>query len=222
MGRFGIKGRLGHDLIEIFIFIIVGWSLVAFAGFPLSYMIICIALMLIALLMPKIRRPTPYIYSLFSWFFGIISILILLNYTIRIAPFSILGEPLVLSEIDILPGVYLKPITLLMFSIFLWYAFGLYSEGWRRRFASLTPDMRRMLYIFAWLGAMASAFEIMYHIVIWSAALSIQGMTNPDIITNIWPNSNNPINVVFASKIVILIFAVCVFMIDYLKKIESK
>jgi hypothetical protein len=69
---------------------------------------------------------------------------------------------------------------------------------------------------------MGSGFEILYHIVLWSAALSVQGLVNPDLVTNPFPISVNPtpINVVFASKMVVAIFFMAVFLIDYVHRID--
>jgi hypothetical protein len=74
----------------------------------------------------------------------------------------------------------------------------------------------------AWLVAMASGFEVVYHIVIWSASLAVQGLSNPDIIVNPFPVSVNPtpVNVVFAAKIVVAIFFMSLFLIDYVRRID--
>ncbi len=86
----------------------------------------------------------------------------------------------------------------------------------------MLSDIRRLFYILAWFGAMAAGFELIYHIVVWSAALSVQGLQNPDVIVNPWPwSAHSPINIVFSAKIIVLIFAMSCFTIDYLKRIES-
>jgi len=66
-----------------------------------------------------------------------------------------------------------------------------------------------------------SGFEVVYQIVLWSAALSVQGLQNPDIIVNWWPANPYAINVVFAAKLVVLIFAMSCFSVDYLRRIRS-
>ena len=148
--------------------------------------------------------------------------LIIVTYALRASPPYVVGDNLVLVEINILPGLYLKPITILIFAFFLWFAFAMYSPGNLRRFIGMLPDVRHIIYIFAWLGAMASGFELVYHIVVWSAALAVQGLQNPDVIVNPWPwSAHSPINVVFSSKIIVLIFAISCFTIDYLKRVEK-
>lgn len=211
-----------HDLGQIIAIFVACWILAVATGIPLPYIVVGGAIIIGFLVLPKIRYFTPYVYSLLSWTFGVISIFTLVNYTIKITPPYVVGEDLVLVEVDILPGFYMKPITILMFSMFLWFAFGLHSPVWKRRFLEMLPEVRRVLYVFFWLLAVGSGYEIIYHIVIWSAALSVQGLVNPDIIINPWPQNRYPINVVFASKIIVLIFAAACFMIDYLRRIERE
>lgn len=132
------------------------------------------------------------------------------------------GESLVLIEVQILPGFYMKPVTFFTFALFLSFGFGLYTPQTRQRFLNARPSILRAVYVLAWLIAMGSAFEIVYHIVIWSAALALQGVTNPDIIYSQFPISVNPtpMNVVFASKMVVTIFFMSLFLMDYIRRID--
>jgi len=160
-------------------------------------------------------------YSLLSGAFGIAAIAMILGATL-VPSGQISGEKLVVLEVQVLPGFYMKPITFFQFSLFLAFAFGLYSPQTRQVFLTMRPSVLRAVYILAWLIAMGSAFEIVYSIVIWSAALAIQGLSNPDIIANIFPISVNPapINVVFASKIIVAIFFMSIFLIDYVHRMD--
>jgi hypothetical protein len=160
-------------------------------------------------------------FSVLSIAFGVAALAMILGATL--APTGqITGGSLVLIEVQVLPGFYMKPITFFTFAIFLSFAFGLYSPQTRRRFLSARPSFLRTTYIGAWLVAMGSGFEIVYQIVIWSAALAVQGLANPDIIVNPFPVSVNPtpINVVFASKMVVAIFFMAIFLIDYIHRID--
>jgi hypothetical protein len=76
-------------------------------------------------------------------------------------------------------------------------------------------------YVLAWFFVMLSGFEVMYQIVLWSAGLAVQGLQNPDIIVNWWPANPYAINVVFAAKLVVLIFAMSCFSVDYLRRIRT-
>ena len=216
-----VYGKRYDDLSYIATILVICSILLYFTPTP-AYIIFGGGGILIAILiLPKIRTFKGYIYSLFSWFFGIIVMLIVVTYAIKTSPPYVVGDNLVLVEIIIVPGLYLKPITILMYSFFLWLAFGLYSPGNLQRFKKMIPDVRHLIYIFAWFGAMASGFELVYHIVVWSAALAVQGLQNPDVIVNPWPwSAHAPINVVFSSKIIVLIFAISCFTIDYLRRIE--
>ena len=135
---------------------------------------------------------------------------------------QISGESLVTVEVQVLPGLYMKPITFFTYSMFLCFGFGLYSPTTRERFLHANADVLRTVYVVAWLVAMGSGFEVVYHIVIWSASLAVQGLSNPDIIVNPFPVSVNPtpINVVFAAKIVVAIFFMSLFLIDYVRRID--
>ena len=135
---------------------------------------------------------------------------------------QIVGESMVMIEVQVLPGFFMKPITFFQFSMFLSFAFGLYTPLTRQRMMSARPSILRTVYIGAWLVAMGSGFEIIYQMVLWSAALAVQGLANPDVISNPFPVSVNPtpINVVFASKVIVAIFFMSIFLIDYIHRID--
>jgi len=152
--------------------------------------------------------------------FGILAVVVLLAYSVRTAAPYVVGENLVLAEIY-LPGFYAKPITLFTYFLFLSYAFGLNSQISRSRFLRMREQAFESIYILAWFLMMVSGFEVLYQIVLWSAGLSVQGLQNPDIIVNWWPANPYAINVVFAAKLVVLIFAMSCFSLDYLRRIRT-
>jgi hypothetical protein len=161
------------------------------------------------------------VFSILSLGFGVAALAMLLGSTY--APMGgVSGENLVLIEVQVLPGFYMKPITFFTFAMFLCFAFGLYAPPTRQKFLKAPAGMLRTVYIGAWLVAMGSAFEIAYNLVLWSAALAVQGAINPDIVYNPFPLSANPtpINVVFAAKIVVAIFFMSLFLIDYVRRID--
>ena len=162
-----------------------------------------------------------YLMTSLSWLSGVAAIAVLLANTLKAAPPYVVGDALVSMEVYVLPGIYMKPMTLFCFLFFLSYAFGLNSASTRGRFIEMPSWGISVVYISAWLFAMGSGFEIVYHIVLWSAALAVQGLQNPDVIVNPWPNNPYPINVVFSSKLVVLIFALSCFTIDYVRRIEG-
>jgi len=211
------------DLWHIAVVLAVCAIILAFTPAPPYIVFIGGSVMVSIFILPNIRQITGYVYSLLSWVFGATAILVMIVYAVKAAPPYIVGDNLVLVQVEVLPGVHMKPITIFMFAFFLWFAFGLYTPSSIRRFERMVPDVRRILYTIAWLGMLASGFEIVYHIVVWSAALSVQGLQNPDIIVNPWPWRNMiPINIVFATKLVVLIFVLSCFIIDYIKMIDSR
>jgi hypothetical protein len=221
--RFSNKKELFSDLWHVAVVLAVCAIILAFTPAPAYLVFIGGAIMISIFILPKIRHITGQIYSLLSWIFGTTAVLVLIIYAVRTTFPYIVGDNLVLVQVEVVPGIYMKPITIFMFSIFLWFVFGLYTPSSIRRFEQMLPDVRRILYSLAWLGVLASGFEIIYHIVVWTAALSVQGLQNPDIIVNPWPLRNmTPINIVFATKLVFLIFVICCFIIDYIKMIDSR
>ncbi len=160
------------------------------------------------------------INNVLSIAFGVLAVTILLAYSVRATSPYVVGENLVLAEIY-LPGFYMKPITLFTYLFFLSYAFGLNSPISKARFLRMGEHAFEALYVLAWFFVMLSGFEVLYQIVLWSAGLSVQGLQNPDIIVNWWPSNPYAINVVFAAKLVVLIFAMSCFSVDYLRKTRT-
>ena len=158
--------------------------------------------------------------NILSIAFGLLAITILFSYSLKPTAPYVVGENLVLAEID-LPGFVIKPITLFTYLFFVSYAFGLSSPISKARFLRMGENAFELLYVVAWFFVMMSGFELMYQIVLWSAGLAVQGLQNPDIIVNWWPANPYAINVVFAAKLVVLIFAMACFSVDYLRRIRT-
>lgn len=157
--------------------------------------------------------------NILSILFGFMSIGVLFYYTLSASSPYVLGQSLVSAEID-LGIVQIKPITLFMYLFFLAYCFGLNSPISKQRMLRIGDQFFESLYILAWFFVMLSGFEVLYQIVLWSAGLAVQGLQNPDIIVNWWPANPYAINVVFAAKLVVLIFAVSCFSVDYLRRMR--
>jgi len=170
---------------------------------------------------PPMRQETcGSLYSIASIVFGVIAVSALVFSTLKTSPPYVIGENLILIELEVLPDFYLKPMTLFTYTFFLCFIFGLNAPSSRRRVKSYSKSTRRVFSLIAWFVAMASGFEIIYHVVIWSASLAFQGLQNPDIIINPWPQNQFPINVVFSAKLVVLMFAIAIYVIDYVKRVE--
>ncbi|MEM4246386.1 MAG: hypothetical protein QW390_03720 [Candidatus Bathyarchaeia archaeon] len=172
--------------------------------------------------MVKPGRGSVHIAQIASIFFGIVAVSTLIFSTLTSAPPYVVGENLILIQLEIFPGFSLKPMTLFTYSFFLSFIFGLNTPGSRSRVSSYSRGTRRAFNLIAWFVAMASGFEIVYHIVLWSASLAFQCLQNPDIIINPWPRNDYPINVVFSAKLTVLLFAISVYVIEYLKGIDRE
>jgi hypothetical protein len=158
--------------------------------------------------------------NILSILFGFLAISVLTSYTIRATAPYVIGENLVVAEVN-LGLLQLKPITLFMYLFFLSYGFGLNSPISKQRLLRIGDQAFESLYVLAWLWVMLTGFEVLYNAVLWSAGLSVQGLQNPDIIVNWWPANPYAINVVFATKLVVLIFAVSCFSVDYMRRMRT-
>ena len=141
-------------------------------------------------------------------------------YSFKVTAPYVIGENLVLAEVNLII-IQVKPITLFTYLFFVSFGFGLNSSISKERFLRMGDQLFESLYVLAWFFVMMSGFEVMYQIVLWSAGLSVQGLQNPDIIVNWWPANPYAINVVFAAKLVVLIFAMSCFAVDYLKRMRN-
>lgn len=158
--------------------------------------------------------------NILSIILGVIAVTVLLAYSFKTTAPYVIGENLVLAEVNLIL-IQVKPITLFTYLFFLSYGFGLNSSISKERFLRMGDQLFESLYVLSWFFVMMSGFEVMYHIVLWSAGLSVQGLQNPDIIVNWWPANPYAINVVFAAKLVVLIFAMSCFAVDYLKRMRN-
>ena len=158
--------------------------------------------------------------NILSIAFGLLAFTVLLSYSVKMTAPYVVGENLVLAEIY-LPGFIIKPITLFTYLFFVSFALGLSSPISKSRFLRMGENLFEMLYVLAWFFVMMSGFEVMYQIVLWSAGLAVQGLQNPDIIVNWWPANPYAINVVFAAKLVVLIFAMACFSVDYMRRMRT-
>jgi hypothetical protein len=158
--------------------------------------------------------------NILSIAFGLLAFTVLLSYSVKVTAPYVVGENLVLAEIY-LPGFIIKPITLFTYLFFVSFALGLSSPISKSRFLRMGNNLFELLYVLAWFFVMMSGFEVMYQIVLWSAGLAVQGLQNPDIIVNWWPANPYAINVVFAAKLVVLIFAMACFSVDYMRRMRT-
>jgi len=145
---------------------------------PVSYLYFGAATIVAVIVASRIRHFTPYVFSLLSWIFGIISLWLLIRYSIQLTPLAVVGNEFVNKEIFFDTVIYLKPATLFMFTAFLYFAFGLESPSWKERLRNMAPEFRRILLIIAFLVAVTSIFEFTYNAIFLGSRI-VNG-ENPD------------------------------------------
>jgi hypothetical protein len=160
------------------------------------------------------------VMNVLSVIFGILALGVLAAYSISLNAPYIIGENMVDAEVNLVLFQF-KPMTLFTYFFFLSFAFGLNSPISKRRLLGIGDQFFESLYVISWFFVMLSGFEVLYQVVLWTAGLSVQGLQNPDIIVNWWPANPYAINVVFAAKLVVLIFAISCFSVDYLRRLRT-
>src|SRR5271157_4360994 len=86
-----------------------------------------------------------HIFSILSVGFGVAALAMILAATLTPTG-QISGQSLVTVEVQVLPGFYMKPMTLLAWGLFLCFGFGLYSPKTRGLFLNVGPDVLRAVY----------------------------------------------------------------------------
>jgi len=170
------------------------------------------------------RRP----WSILSWSAGIIALAFMGYYGILSIgnPPADVGAQFVNAEFpptSISPWFYGKPITWFIYAAFLYWAAGL--EAQRIHFLNFSDRTRRFLFIVTALVAFGAFYEIFYNFMIWSAlevlTQSCGGPCSPDTIASRWPDLPKPLNLVFVTKVVILVFSLSVYSLWYLYRIDK-
>ncbi len=171
------------------------------------------------------RRP----WSILSWSSGLIAASFITYYGLQIPFSSTVGAQFVQSEWPdpkIFPYFYAKPITWFAYFSFLYWTFGL--ESFKNRFLNLTPKMHRFVFIVTSAIAFGSFYEIWFNFTLWSALMTLTNAScplppcNPDLLANSFPALRNPINLVFATKVVTTVFGLSVYSLWFLQRIEKE
>ncbi|RLG61322.1 hypothetical protein DRN87_02840 [Candidatus Geothermarchaeota archaeon] len=152
---------------------------------------------------------------------------ILFYYLIRgivgLDPLFPVGENMVDNEIIIIPDlIYIKPITLSLIMIYLGTVCGLehLSKGWGLK---LSDAGYSIIKIFLLLIIFISLYEIFFNFMLWCSLISsiatsgdISG--NIDLLVNKFPNSEQPWNLVFASKLFYFYFLTSLTGVYYIER----
>ncbi len=127
-------------------------------------------------------------------------------------PFYPVGTNMVDKEITLIPDlIYMKPITIFVIISYTGYVIGLTtltkyaSENWGE-------EIYNFIDVLALVAAFISGYEVLFNFTLWSALISSitingQPQGNIDTLYNMFPNPETPWNIVFATKVFTLIFA---------------
>ncbi len=160
-----------------------------------------------------VNRP----WSILSWTSGIAAASFILYYGLQV-PLGAkidLGAQFVLTEWPsptFFPFFYAKPITWFSYFAFLYWTFGLESQK---------PHLLRLAF-----------YEIFFNFALWSAFMDVSGVlsstcTGPncsiDALANRFPATlTNPINLVFATKVVTTVFGLSIYSLWFLNRLERE
>ena len=65
-----------------------------------------------------------------------------------------------------------------------------------------------------------TSISVFFNFTLWGALMSTTGVSNPDILVNRFPNPETAVSLVYASKLVILIFAMSSYSVFFLHRLE--
>ena len=150
---------------------------------------------------------------------GIIALALIIYGVWRHPSTSVYGEQFVLDEWSPVLFIQFKPMTLIVMSVFLFYAFLI--QHLEARIALLSRDVRAFLFVISFLIAVGSLYELFFNFALWSALMSVTGVANPDILVNRFPNPRTAVSMVYASKLVLLIFTVSSYSLYFLHRIDK-
>lgn len=172
------------------------------------------------------RRP----WSVLSWASGIVALTFLGYYGILALsnPPSVIGQQFVLAEFppqNISPWFFAKPITWFCYAAFLYWSFGL--EAQKSHFLRFSDKTRRFMFVVTAVIAFGALYEIFFNFMLWGALEVLANNCsvppcNPDFASNPWPNLRTPLSLTFSTKVVTLVFALSVYSLYYLHKIDKE
>lgn len=139
--------------------------------------------------------------------------------TAAILDINVIGETFVTVEFPpMTPPFYAKPITWFMASaIIFWFSLLGLNKEMISRFSKFKRQLFMLIAFF--IGAMA-LYEVLYNFTLWGSLMAVSGILgelNPDILKSIWPNPEVPWNLVFATKIFLLMTIISFYTFYFLK-----
>ncbi len=144
--------------------------------------------------------------------------------TAAILDIDVIGETFVNVEFPpIVFPFYAKPITWFMASmIVFWFSLLELEKEMISKFSKFKRQLFKLIAFFV--GAM-TLYEVLFNFTLWGslmAASEILGELNPDVLLNIYPNPEVSWNLVFATKMFLLITIISFYTYYFLRRIESR
>jgi len=133
---------------------------------------------------------------------------------------KVIGETFVNTEFPPTFPFYAKPITWFMASaIVCWYSLLELNKGMISKFSRFN---RELLMLIAFLVGAVTLYEVLFDFTLWGSLMAAHPGLNPDTFVNIWPNPEVACNLVFATKIFLLLTIASFYTFYFLRRIESK
>jgi hypothetical protein len=129
------------------------------------------------------------------------------------------GEQFILDEWRFMPFIQFKPITLIVYLGFL--AWASFLEGVEDFFRSARRGFLKLATILSALISFGSLYELFFNFSLWGALMAVTDVANPDALVNRFPTAETAVSLVYASKLVLLIFASSTYTLYFLSRISK-
>jgi hypothetical protein len=130
------------------------------------------------------------------------------------------GEQFIMDEWAPIMFIQFKPITLIFFFTFI--CWGSCLQFFKVKLSKINKNWIDFAILISFLVFLASLYELFFNFALWGALMTITNVENPDILYNEFPNPNTPVSLVYATKIVILIFSISIYSIYFLHNIRKR
>lgn len=159
------------------------------------------------------------IWLVISIISGVISLNIVIYYILKYPDFEIYGEQFIMDELSPIMFIQFKPITLIFFFAFI--CWGSLLQFIKIELSKINENWIDFAILISFLIFLASLYELLFNFSLWCSLMTITNVENPDALYNAFPNPDTPVSLVYATKIVILIFSISVYSIYFLHNIRS-
>ncbi len=160
------------------------------------------------------------IWLVISIISGIIALNITLHYLMKYPNFKIYGEQFIMDEWNPIIFIQFKPITLMYFFTFLWW--GSLLQYLKPILSKMNKNLISFAILISFLVLFTSLYELFFNFSLWGALMTVSDVMNPDILYNKFPNSDTPVSLVYATKLIILIFSISAYSIYFLHNLSEE